>query len=722
MAARKPHVIKGKDNGIGIRFCPEKNRTLVFNFRRRKTVLSKSLRILFLSMLAAAAAVVPAMGLEITVDDAVLNNATELLNYEAHFTTDADDGTAVTWSLISTTNVTASADATAWLKSAMSGDVFVVYGQLPAYISDEEAEDDPNYYTYTVTAAVSSETASTDPIEITVEQDEDATIAYTEFTAGNITPSGDITSVDRTYSVDITFDEDYYDTEIEFTSLPYWLKATPVTETIDDAETITGYTITHKKSADLYAGETGVVRFDDPNEGGIVNWSVTLIETIVYNPSASFDLTASGDTTVSLVLGTQDTSITLIPSNDIGTVTYASDASWVTVSDSGVVTIAPADASLVSTAAHTVTITATDAARATDNTATVALTITVMPASVFRLNVSSDVSMNLSTQSTMRVTLTPVSADGTVTYGTPTVSPNNGGLTVSMSGNVATLTARTAGTYTVTFTATDTPTGRPARTAQATTTVRVSGITPDSFTLSAPAALTLTLGTQGGNTGTVTLSADGAVSYSSSVSPNNGGLTVSINQSTGVATLTATTAATYTVTFTATNAAGRTAQATTTVTVRGDVIPGTDVQSKDFSLAVTTSTVSLTLGTLGDYTKTVTLTAIDAEGSVSYSSSVSPNNGGLTVSINQSTGAATLTAMTAGTYKVTFTATDSAPGMTDKTASATVTVTVAGGILSPDITSIDITPLSGSSGGCDAGFGVLALALAASLFFRRKRS
>ena len=699
--------------------------------------MSKSLRILFLSVLAAAVAVMPAMGLTINEETTGFDNTYEYLNYEKHFTTDADDSSEVTWSLISTADVTASADATAWLKSAMSGDVFVVYGQLPEY-SDVETDQDPNEYTYAVMATFSSETASKD-FTVTVEEDTDTTSS--EFTGGTI--SGDsINSADRDYSVVIAFTQDPdnnsalmasgdFDLYSFFTSLPYWLTVTCSTDSLvtdtdtgDTEDFITGLIITHKSGVDVEAGESGVVRFYDENssDGVYVNWPVTFTETIVYNPSTSFDLTASGDTTVSVVLGTQNTSITLIPSNDIGTVTYSSDVSWVTVSDSGDVTIAPADERLARPAAHTVTITATDSARAADNTATVTLTITVTH---FTMNVSSsDVSMDLNAQGG-RVKTLKLSSDIALRY-TCTVSPTTG-LTVSIdqlpnvatTSATATLTATATGTYTVTFTATDSA----GRTATKTTTVTVTDSSnPGSgsdFKLNlSETTLPLNLSTSGGNTGTITLSANGATSYSSSVSPDNGGLTVSINQSTGVATLTAMTAGTYTVTFTAKDAAGKTAMSKATITVSSGVIPGPTDESKDFSLAVTTSTVSLTLGTLGGYTKTVTLTAIDADGSVTYSSSVSPNNGGLTVTINQSTGVATLTAMTAGTYTVTFTATNAA----GRTASAKTTVTVAGGILSPDIPSIDITPLSGSSGGCDAGFGVLALALAAPLFFRRKRS
>ena len=76
-------------------------------------------------------------------------------------------------------------------------------------------------------------------------------------------------------------------------------------------------------------------------------------------------------------LNSRNTSIELIARNAVGTVTFTSDATWVTVDSDGVVTINPTSVLLVGTT-QIVTITATDpdhvTGRATD---TIELTITV---------------------------------------------------------------------------------------------------------------------------------------------------------------------------------------------------------------------------------------------------------------------------------------------------------------------------------------------------------
>ena len=534
------------------------------------------------------------------------------LNYEARFTAEnVPEGVSVAWNL--STNL-------AWLKSAPSGDVFVVYGQLPAYVDDEEAENDPNEYTYRVMAVVSGDTVSKD-WTITVEEDTDEVVDHTQFEAGEITfPEGkDIISADSTYSVSIAFNEENYDTEIEFLSLPYWLKATPVTATVDDAEVITGYTITYNGKA-VTAGETGVVRFEDPASGNIISWPVTFTQTIEPEPGPgpapqSGDFTLTTSSTVSLTLGT--------------------------------------------------------AAGATSTLA-----------------------------------LETANALGEVSY-TYTVTPNNGGLTVSISGSRATLTGSTAGTYTVTFTATDA--GRPAgsNTATFATTVTVAGgvlppATSGDLTLGLSASsVSMNLGTQGGNTRTVTLTtgnADGAVSYTYTVTPATG-LTVAISGD--VATLTATTAGTYTVTFTATDAAGRTATSATTVTVTsgsGDV--------SQFSITVTPSTVRVSED---EIVSVATVTAVNATGEVEYTTSLS------WVTVVDNTVVVDAPAVDRDTtYTVTITGTDSA----GNTNTAQLTVIV----LEGDIIPIVPGSVGSSGGGCDAGFGAMALALALPLFLRRRRS
>ena len=540
------------------------------------------------------------------------------LNYEAYFTTNAPAGTMVDWDLPSESLP----EALKGFKFTKSGDTFVVYGQLPPY-DDSDAEG-ANEYTYTVTATISGDTLTKEET-ITVEEDTDEVVDHTGFTAGGISfPDGkDIISADSTYSVDITFNADYYDTEIEFLSFPYWLVATPKVETIDGEEVITGYTITYKTGAGVTAGDTGVVRFEDPDSGNIISWPVTFNETIAPEPGPgpapqSEDLKLTTASSVSLTLGT-----------------------------------------------------------ATGATSTLALEAE--------------------------------NAIGTVSY-TSTVSPDNGGLTVSISGSRATLTGSTAGTYTVIFTATDDGRAAPNNTATFTTTVTVAGgvlppTTSRDLTLGVSASsVSMNLGTQGGNTRTVTLTttnASGDVTYTSAVTPASG-LTVAISGD--VATLTATTAGTYTVTFTATDAAGRTATAVTTVTVTSGVTPPTPGGSEDVGQFSVTASRSVLTVAPGD-TATFTLSH-NALGEVSYSVNQT------WAEIDDNT--VTITAPeTEGSYSVTITATDSGRSTDSNTASVTVTV-----IVDEDL----VRSLGSSSGGCDAGFGALALALALPLFLRRRRS
>ena len=315
-------------------------------------------------------------------------------------------------------------------------------------------------------------------------------------------------------------------------------------------------------------------------------------------------------------------------------------------------------------------------------------------------------SMNLRVGSSDTVALTATNVQGTVNF-TYTANPATG-LTVSIAEGVATVTAATAGTYTVTFTATDERGADGAKTADLSVTVTSGetpgpGPNPPAPTTFGVTATPTTLNVVAGSTATVTLAASnaqGTVSYTASQT----WVTFSGN----TATFAPTTAGTYTVTITATDA-GRTTANTATATVTVTV---TEPEPEAFALS-TTRSVSLNLATLGGNTSTITLAPANALGAVSYTYTVTPSTG-LTVSISGNS--ATLTAEETGTYTVVFTATD-AGRTTDNTATFTTTVTVGSGITSPDVRSI-----GSSSGGCDAGFGALALVLAAPLFLRRRRS
>lgn len=526
--------------------------------------------------------------------ETVFDSAYAGLNYEAHFTTNAPAGTVVTWNMT---------DAPAWLKSAVDGEMFVVYGQLPPYVDDDEAETDPNEYTYTVTATAGDETAPSHTETINVEKDTDETVDHTGFTAGTITPNGDIISADSNYSVEIDFNADYQDTEIDFLSLPYWLAATPKTAVVDDAEVITGYTIAYKTGSAVTAGEAGVVRFEDPDSGNIISWPVTFNETVQPTPPTPDEFTYNvSAAAASVALNATDTSITITPVNNLGTVSYASDASWVTVDANGAVTIAPTDPALVSDTAHTVTITLTDGGRTENNTQTVTLAITVTGGG----------------QPGPELTVTASQTALTLTAGTTA--------TVTMTANVPGVTYTSDKTWAV-----------------------VSG---DTVTITAPSA-------------------------------------------------------TDTVTITGTAPDRRTATATITVTVSDGGTTTTFSLERMFtsrSFDISRSPVTLNVDDI--------VRPVNNQGTVTYTWTVSPATG---LAISVSNGVVTLTATRAGTYTVAITGTDAAGQKADTSITVVVTSGSSGG---GDI----VSSLGSSGGGCDAGFGALALALAAPLFLRRRRS
>lgn len=123
------------------------------------------------------------------------------------------------------------------------------------------------------------------------------------------------------------------------------------------------------------------------------------------------------------------------------------------------------------------------------------------------------------------------------------------------------------------------------------------------------------------------------------------------------------------------------------------------------SLSANPSTLNLRLG----QTETVTLTASGLEGTASYTFTADDERAGVTLA--KSTGSSTTAAFTptaAGTYRITFTVTDSATG---NTASTPVTLAVTG----------SNNPGS-SGGGCSAGFTAISLSiLGAFITLRRKQ-
>ncbi|MBQ7220578.1 MAG: SYNERG-CTERM sorting domain-containing protein [Synergistaceae bacterium] len=307
--------------------------------------------------------------------------------------------------------------------------------------------------------------------------------------------------------------------------------------------------------------------------------------------------------------------------------------------------------------------------------------------------------LTLQAGTTATATLTPANALGAVSY---TASQS----WVTFSGNTATFAPTAAGSYDVTITATDA--GRTSsNTATATVAVTVTArplpsgdVSPDVPTTFSVAASRTTLSVTAGSTATVTLTpsnALGTVSYRASQS----WVTFSGN----TATFAPTTSGDYTVTITATDA-GRTTNNTATATVRVTVTGGSSGGEETTApvVRVTGTRISNTNMESVDVTadKDVTSWAVYVNGTIAEWASIA------------STGARTARVtldvpsdLAEGDYAITVTATN-ADGTSTRTPVGSFTV-AGGGVGS-------------SGGGCDAGFGALALALAAPLFLRRRRS
>ncbi len=123
-------------------------------------------------------------------------------------------------------------------------------------------------------------------------------------------------------------------------------------------------------------------------------------------------------------------------------------------------------------------------------------------------------------------------------------------------------------------------------------------------------------------------------------------------------------------------------------------------------LTVSPSRNSVTFTSPSAEAQTVELSAENASGSVTYTAAVTTGSeDGLALDVTENV--LTIAPLTAGTYTVTIT------GRTaTQTATTSITVTV----------NRSTRISSSGGGGCDAGFGALALVLAAPLFLRRRRS
>ena len=164
---------------------------------------------------------------------------------------------------------------------------------------------------------------------------------------------------------------------------------------------------------------------------------------------------------------------------------------------------------------------------------------------------------------------------------------------------------------------------------------------------------------------------------------------------------TSTAARNYTVTITGTDGANKVYSTDISVTVTA-ASGGGDTPATE-ALALTPSKSSLSV-VLGDF-ETLQLSS-NALGTATYSVEAEEDAG---VELDPSTGAAVITPKDTGSYSLVFTVTDSGRASGSNTATVTVPMTVrTGGVGS-------------SSGGCDAGFGVLALAVLGGLIAARKK-
>ena len=167
---------------------------------------------------------------------------------------------------------------------------------------------------------------------------------------------------------------------------------------------------------------------------------------------------------------------------------------------------------------------------------------------------------------------------------------------------------------------------------------------------------------------------------------------------------TSTTAKTYTVTITGVDEAQRAYSTDISVIVTpGSGGGGGGGGGGTEALAITASKSSLNV-TLGN-TETITLSS-NALGTATYSVTADEAAG---VELDEATGVAVITPLLVGTYPLVFTVTDSGRAAGSNTDSITVNMVVTSG------------GVGSSGGGCDAGFGVLALAVLGGFIAARKK-
>jgi N-acetylneuraminic acid mutarotase len=330
------------------------------------------------------------------------------------------------------------------------------------------------------------------------------------------------------------------------------------------------------------------------------------------------------------------------------------------------------------------------------------VSITVSAAPSISLTSGGDINLTEGSNATGTLTVTPSGGfTGQVNFtcavsGSPTglscaapVANVTGTSATTSTLTVGTTAATPAGNYTATVTATDAATGK----ITASTTVSITVNAAPSFELTNGGGITVTVGSSGMSTLTVTPLGGftGQVDFTCAVSGSPTGMSCAApaanvtGTSATTSTLTVGTAATpagnYTATVTATDAATGKITASTTVSITVNVAPS-------FLLSAQSSAVTITQG--GSNTDGITVAPANGfTGSVSFSATGLPS--GVTPSFNPNpttanssvlTLTATATAATGGPATVTITGTSG--GLTASTTIA-LTVTAAPSLLAPTV-------------------------------------
>ncbi len=501
------------------------------------------------------------------------------------------------------------------------------------------------------------------------------------------------------------------------------------------------FDVTAKDAAGRTSSATVNVRVTASGDFAIT--ADTTSVTVDVNRSANISFTAvfnSGD--VTWTLGTVPSGMTVTPATQTGT-TASYTVTGVTAGASG-----------------SVTVTATDAA---GNTDTVTFSVRVNGEQpVFSVS-PSEPSVTVSAGSSQNVSLTASGNSGTVTWTLGTVPA---GLTVTpatQTGTTAsyTVTGVTAGTYSVTVTATDAAGHTATATISITVTTGTLTITPATTSVTVGVGITQNVSfTASGNSGIVSWTVS-TTSTAFTVASAASTYATQDNTRTAFAITGVTAGASGTVTVTATDAAGRTATATINVTVSNPTPTAIPISTPRIDITDTTvrsnivQSLAAKLGSrITSSTEVATLPSSATSGNISY---VGNNTVYIPtivvevakiyvfgVSVDNLVAGSTMTwtphvsSSSTGEYLTASEEEENATFLDDSNNIVTKVpankhINVAayfepGKIYEPSITtstpstSGDIIGITSSSGGCSAGLGALVSALAAAFFISKKRS